>query len=153
MDVSMVMNNIKYNFRVGAILEYNNQILIEQGDNIPFVVIPGGRVKLMEDTNMALNREIKEELGIDISNIEGKLMSVIENFFVFDNTQYHELYFVYKYSLNDDFNIENGQKNLDSLKSKYYWKTLDELNDIEILPKELKKVVKQNDFQKYVVRN
>ena len=153
MDIAMVMEDVKYNFRVGAVLTYQNKILIEKSDASSFFVIPGGRVKLLEDTKSALIRELKEELGIDISKIDSQLISVIENFFVLRDVQFHELYFIYKYDLTEDFGIKDGMVNLDSSSSKYYWKSLDELDNIEILPIKLKEVAKLSSFKKYVVRN
>lgn len=153
MDIAMVMEDVKYNFRVGAVLTYQNKILIEKSDASSFFVIPGGRVKLLEDTKSALIRELKEELGIDVFKIDSQLISVIENFFVLRDVQFHELYFIYKYDLTEDFGIKDGMVNLDSSSSKYYWKSLDELDNVEMLPIELKEVAKLSNFKKYVVRN
>lgn|SRR5574344_1020980 len=153
MDISIKVDEIKFNFRVGAILSYQERILIEVGENVPFAVIPGGRVKTMEDTKEALDREIKEELGIDISNLKSTLISVVENFFELKDTKYHELYFIYKIELDKDYNIQDGMLNLDSYGSKYYWKTKEELNNTKMLPVELKEIAYANEFKKYIVRD
>lgn len=153
MDISLMINDTKFNFRVGAIFKYKNQILTERGDGASFSVIPDGRVKIMEDTNMALNREIKEELGIDISRLDHELVSIIENFFVFNNVQHHELYFVYMYDLSNDFGIKDGMTNLDTQKAKYYWKKIDDLDNAVILPSKVKELVKVDGFKRYVVKD
>ncbi len=152
MDISLMIDEVKYNFRVGAVLQYKDKVLIEQGDIAPFCVIPGGRVKILEDTISALNREIKEELGIDISNLDGELISVIENFFTENGVKFHELYFIYKYNLIEDYGIKDGMLNLDSLRTKYYWKELNEFENLYILPTKLKEVVKLDSFKKYIVK-
>jgi ADP-ribose pyrophosphatase YjhB (NUDIX family) len=65
-DVSVMFDDIKFNYRVGLIIEKNNQIIIESSRVVDFSLIPGGRVKTLESTSQAMKREIKEEMGIDI---------------------------------------------------------------------------------------
>lgn len=153
MDISVMISEVKFNYRVGAILKHKDKILIETSDSVNYSVIPGGRVKLLEDTKYALNREIEEELGIDISKCESKLISVVENFFKVGEVQYHELYFIYKVELDDDVMIEDGMVNLDSYGSKYYWKSLEELKKVKMLPQELKEIATLDEFKKFVVRD
>ncbi|MDO5569377.1 MAG: NUDIX domain-containing protein [bacterium] len=153
MDISLMIEDIKLNFRVGALLKYKDKVLIEKNETVTFSVIPGGRVKIFEDTKQALDRELKEELGIDISKEKSNLVSIVENFFIFNNIKYHEMYFIYEYNLSIDYNIKDGMSSLDSDDSKYYWKSKEELENIEMLPNELKDVILLKEFKKYVVRN
>lgn len=153
MDISLMLDDVKLNFRVGAILEYKDKILTEKNDSVTYSVMPGGRVKTLEDTKEALEREIKEELGIDVRGVNSEFISIVENFFVFNSVKCHEIYFVYRYKLNTDYDIKDGMKSLDSASSKYYWKNKEELNKLEILPKIIKEVVFLKEFKRYVVRN
>ena len=80
-DISILVDDVKFNFRVGVIFEYNDSIIIEKGDKANFGVLPGGRVMTLEDTKSALIREVQEEMHFDISKKEIKLQDIIENFF------------------------------------------------------------------------
>ena len=136
-DLSIFVNNVKFNFRVGVILEYKNNILIEKGKKATHSVIPGGRVKTLEDTKNTLIREIQEEMHFDISKKDIKLQNVIENFFTSNDVKYHELFFVYRIKLDENDEIIS-------------------INDIEkenIKPEIIKKIVKEDKFKNIVVRD
>ena len=152
-DLSVIIEDVKLNIRVGLIIKYDNKILIEKNKNVDFAVVPGGRVKTLESTHSTLLREISEELGIDISNEKTEMISLIENFFVFDNTKYHELYFLYKVELSKDYNLKDGMNNLDNNDSSYYLLTNEQFQNENILPNVLKEIVNINEFKHYVVND
>lgn len=152
-DISVMIDDVKFNFRVGVIIENNGRVLLERGNNIDFSVIPGGRVQTLETVKETLIREIKEELDFDISMEEISFVSIIENFFVMDETKYHELYYVFRIKL-DDNNIITKQNNFinkDSGKSSYTWVNIDKIEDVKILPVELKDIIKSNEFKTIVI--
>ncbi len=60
---------------------------------------PGGRIEFGEPSVVALRREMKEELGVEIS--EPRLLGVLENLFTFDGEPGHEVVFVYDAKLHD----------------------------------------------------
>lgn len=152
-DISVMIDDVKFNFRVGVIFENNGRILLERGHNIDFSVIPGGRVQTLETVKQTLIREVKEELEIDISGQEINFVSIIENFFVMDETKYHELYYVFRVKLDDDCIItkQNNFINKDSGKSSYTWVDIEKINEVKILPVELKEIIKENEFKTIVV--
>ena len=53
--------------------------MLEKSSELDFYTFDGGRVKINEDTNTAIRREINEELGL--KNISPKLMYIAENHF------------------------------------------------------------------------
>ena len=57
---------------------HDNEVLVVKMQNNPFYCLPGGHVKLGEDTQNAVIREIKEETGYN-SHIN-KLITTTENF-------------------------------------------------------------------------
>lgn len=149
-DLSVMIEDIKLNIRVGALIEYNGKYLIEKDDTVDFAVPPGGRIKTLENSTVALIRELKEELGIDFSNEEFKLSAMIENFFEHQNKKYHELYFLYRVNLKGEYNIESGMINLDGGKSKYYLVDKNEFEKIKILPLVLKEIISNDNFKHYI---
>lgn len=152
-DLSIMIDDIKLNIRVGVIIEYNNKILVEKNKSVDFGVIPGGRIRTLESGQEALIREINEELEIDLSKEKFKLISLIENYFEFNNKTYHEIYFVYKTMLSKDYGIVNGYENADNNDSRFYWYTKEEFKQQNILPANLKEIIYNEEFKNYVVKD
>lgn len=152
-DLSIMIENVKLNIRTGVIITYKNKILVEKNKNVDFAVIPGGRVKTLENTHECLIRELKEELGVNLEKEEFKMISFIENYFTFDEKTYHELYFVYKVELKEDYGFTDGIKNLDNEDSSYYFLTKEEFKKEKILPDILKEIIEANEFKNYVVND
>lgn len=156
-DISVLVGDIKFNFRVGVIFEYNGKVIIEKGGKGGHSVLPGGRVKIQEDTKKALIREIKEEMNFDISKKEIKLQSIIENFFENSNQKFHELYFVYRIKLDDnDIIIKRNKKdfiNYDSDSNYYEFIDINKIESENIKPYIIKKIVKENKFDNFVVKD
>lgn len=150
-DLSTMIDDVKLNIRVGAIIKYQDKILVEKNKNVDFAVIPGGRIKTLENSHISLLREINEELGLNLNNEKFELATLIENFFIFDNKKYHELYFVYKVELTKDYNLKDGIINLDNQESNYYLLNQEEFQKENILPNVLKEIVLTDEFKHYIV--
>ena len=131
-DISLMIGKVKFNFRVGIIIEYDGKVLIERNPKIDYGVIPGGRVKTLEDVKSALIRELEEEMHIKFNRRELVLQNFIENFYVFNEIPTHEIYVVYRTKLNKNSELLKRDKliNYDS-KANYY-----EFVDIKDIDKE-----------------
>lgn len=75
----------------------NNRILVHEGfDSVKqdYYYRPlGGGIEYGEASGDAVAREIREELGAEIENI--RLLGVVENIFVYQGEQGHEIVFVF----------------------------------------------------------
>ncbi len=71
-----------------------------------FWVPVGGRVEFGESSRQAIIREIREELGAEITGLE--LLGVLENLFTFDGGPGHEIIFVYDARFIDSATYESG---------------------------------------------
>ena len=75
----------------------NNRILVSEGfDSIKqdYYYRPlGGGIEYGETSREAVAREIREELGAEIENV--RLLGVVENIFVYQGEQGHEIVFVF----------------------------------------------------------
>lgn len=156
-DISILIDNVKFNFRVGAIMTYKNSVIIEKNHKPTHGVLPGGRVKTLEDIKSALIREIQEEMHFDISNKKIVLQDIIENFFTNNNVKFHELYFVYRIELDDNDELVHRSKedfiNYDAEDSYYEFIDLEQIDKEEIKPYVIKDIVKEKEFNTFVVRD
>ncbi|WBF65620.1 MAG: Nudix family hydrolase [Candidatus Kinetoplastibacterium crithidii] len=86
-------NNITIKVSIGIILNEHNEILLEQrpkNESYPFYWgFPGGKVEKNESPNETLNRELKEELDIDII----KSYPWVNHIFYKQNIKYHLLFY------------------------------------------------------------
>lgn len=154
MDLSLMVGNVKFNYRAGLLITKNNKVLVECNPDYDFVTIPGGRVKTKESSIDALIRELEEEMHITISKEEVRFKSVIENFFELDNKDYHELFFLYKLNVQDkDDRFMEDMINYDSEKSYYKWVDKDKLDEVNLLPKPIRKISTNDEFESIIVKD
>lgn len=126
--------NVKFNFRVALIATNKNKILLQKAEKDNYWSLIGGRVSLNEDTKSAIIREVKEEIGIVLNNQELKLIKVIENFFTYDKTKFHEILYIYKVENIDLLGKMDEFKTLDKDGVINKWINVDDLGNMDIRP-------------------
>lgn len=133
-DVAVFVDGIKFNFRVSALIENKGRYLLEKSIKTDFLNMPGGRVLAGESTLDAIKRELEEELKLE--NVAPKLIKISEQFFVFDNTKYHELNFVYYVKLknNNPLAQSDNIQNYDNQTQTMLWIKRKNLKKYKILP-------------------
>lgn len=143
-DISINIDGYKLNVRAACIIEHNNKILLHRNLNSNHYALLGGRVKIGENSEETIKREVKEELGKEIE-ITGYI-GTIENFFEMKEFKYHEYMFVYKaeFKKEADKKIEEDLENLEGKEYlKYEWVELDKMEEYPIKPKVIKKILKE----------
>ena len=100
-DVNFITDEGRFNFRVAGYITCQDKMLVQRADGVEFFNLIGGRVKLNESTLDAFAREIKEELGLNVENPE--LYLIAENFYNWQNTDVHELLYVYHIELPEKY--------------------------------------------------
>lgn len=133
-DINFSEENNRFNFRVAAYITYKDQMLIQKDDVVDFFNLPGGRVKINENTNSAIRRELKEEL--ELKDISPKLMYVAENSFTWQGKHVQELLFVYHLELTEEEYklLPNGKKIANTDSEKIYWVSKTEVKKKKCLP-------------------
>ena len=144
-DLSLMIDDIRLNIRVGIIFRYNNKTLIEvlktrEGNS----VIPGGRVKIDELCVDSLKREIKEEMHCELVDEKISFIKNLEYFYEFNGEKVHELFFVYKYSMDeaDYLNLQKVKENQDTHLTDYLFISDDEFTKYNLLPLEVIDIIK-----------
>ena len=157
-DVKISCEDGKFKFRVCGILKVNDKYLtVKIGEN-SFYCLPGGHVELGEDTDSAVLREMKEELGYDIKIV--KLVSIIQNFFkTKEGKVFHELGYYYiveptnvnNVNLDDYVIIENDKGK--EVRLEFKWFTLEQLQSARFLPEVLKTQLTNNTFTSIITKD
>lgn len=147
MDLTIDVEDYKLNVRATVIIEHNGKILAHKNVRSNHYALIGGRVKIGEDSETTVKREMMEELGKKIE-VTGYI-ATIENFFEMNGTKYHEILFVHKAEFADeeDKKIEYSLKNIEGEDwLQYEWLDISKIDEYPLLPSSIKSVLKENKF-------
>ena len=138
MDISVKFGDLRFNYRVCAVIINDNKLLCMKDKRSEYFYLPGGRVKIGESAQDAVLRELKEELNLQNAKISRPLF-LNQSFFTEDvsKEQYHELcvYFLIDVSSTDltlrgeTFDGKEAEKG-----QVFYWLTFDEVKNSYLYP-------------------
>jgi len=92
-DISWSSPGGTFNLRVAAVIVHRQKILLCTVDGLGYWFLPGGRVRFGEPTQVALSRELAEELGHRFP--AGRLAFAVENIYR-DGSLQHEVGLYYR---------------------------------------------------------
>lgn len=155
-------------YRVAGIAFFNNNILIHRNINDDFWSLPGGRCEMLEISKNTLIREMKEEIGVDI--IIKRPLYFVENFFHFEEKDFHELSIFYlmefpthsKWVFENDtfpgieqsFKIENDVYDGTGFALIFKWVNVNELENLRLYPLFLRKSLKNiKPFPEHIINH
>jgi 8-oxo-dGTP pyrophosphatase MutT (NUDIX family) len=101
----------------------------------------GGGIEYGETSQAAVLREIQEELGLEAENLQ--LIGVLENIFIYNGEQGHEIVFVFDGELTDKslYQLDeiDGFEQEANIRFKAKWLSLDEITskDARLVPEHL----------------
>lgn len=145
MDITVDMEEYKLNVRAAGIIIHKGKVLLHKSNKEKHYALLGGRVKIGENSENTLKREILEETGKEIE-ITGYI-STIENFFEANEKKYHEIMFVYQaeFKKEEDKQIIEPIKNIEGREYlQYEWLDVNELDKYDIRPKIIKEILKES---------
>lgn len=119
-----------FNLRVASVIKKDEKILLAR--DMDFYTLPGGRVFFGETTEAALKRVLLEELNVIVKII--KLLSINENFFDYEEDQYHELLFVYLCEIETENNEEIKEDFVSHKQKSYNYISTKELMNVNFKP-------------------
>lgn len=140
MDISYKINNQKFNYRVAAIIIKDHYLLVMNDERNSYYYLPGGRVKMMESSDQAIIRELKEELKIEPKIIRPLWMN--QSFFNEDvsKVDYHELCIYYLID-GSEFSLNDFMIQVENHEFKFKWIKVNELKDQYFYPTFLKEAI------------
>ena len=138
-DIKYSKENIKFALRVGAIIYDKNKekVLLFRGNDMNFYMLPGGKIKEFETSQEAVTREVREELGY--TDIKFDYVGVSEE--IVDELKVHEVTINYKGNFEKEI-IDNEFTSIESDWIRFKWFNIDELDNIEIHPKNIVNMIK-----------
>lgn len=147
MDLSLNVGDQKLNIRAACFIQHDNKILFHKDIAADYYCSIGGRIKIGENSEETIKREIMEELHKEIE-ITG-YATTLENFFEMDGKKYHEYMFIYHAEFKDDEDkkITESLKNCEGEDNLIYdWLDIDKIDEYPIMPVVLKDVIKEWKF-------
>ncbi len=142
MDIKFEVKGYKFNVRSSCIIKdkAHNKVLLTNmraiTDHEAFI-LPGGRLEFLENSDEAIKREIKEELGL---NLDFKLISIEEN--IVKTNKFQMLEFVYYAEIDSFENIELPNDEWDKFKII----EIKDIDKIDIRPKTINKLIKCDEY-------
>lgn len=97
----------RFSYRVAGLAVEDGHVLLHSATHESFWTLPGGHVELGEDSASTLAREMAEEMALDVE--VGRLVFVVENFFEYRGSDYHQLLFIHEMKLPADFSRDCDQ--------------------------------------------
>ena len=98
--LSFPVGGTRFNYRVAGAAIRDGHVLVCREDDDDYCMLPGGRVEMGEASDVALVREMAEELVMPVE--VGRLLFTSESFYGREGDRYHELGFIYAIELPHD---------------------------------------------------
>ena len=95
--LSFPVGDTRFNYRVAGAAIRDGHVLVCREDGDDYCMLPGGRVEMGEASDIALVREMAEELVMPVQ--VGRLLFTSESFYGREGDRYHELGFIYDIAL------------------------------------------------------
>ncbi|WP_335870324.1 NUDIX hydrolase [Bacillus sp. 2205SS5-2] len=123
-----------FNYRVAGVWIEQDHLLIHRGAKDSFWSLPGGRVKLGEESATSLVREFQEELNVEVK--AERLLWSVENFFTLNEMPFHEIGFFYQVSSPHISRLfqKNPFHGCEGEHLIYQWLSFEKLNSITLHP-------------------
>ena len=144
MDLTFRTESGIFNYRVCAVILHDEMILATKDQNSPYYYLPGGRVKLHEPAEVAIAREVREELKIEPKAFRPLWLN--QGFFTEDVTgkRFHEIciYYLIDVEGTDLLNKGNSFTTSESTHDNHFrWIPLSDLETEYLYPLFIKKKI------------
>lgn len=152
MNLEFVQDNFKFSVRVSALIYNSNQnkILLFNVEGRNYYALPGGKVKELEESLLALKRELKEEIGW--TNLKFSFFALSEEFVNDKGYNNHQLNIIYKAIYSGP--ISNTKfKGLEGDWINFEWIDIDKIEQYKIIPSDIKTAILNKSLSNHFVNN
>lgn len=150
MDLKIKTEQQEFHGRACGIIKQDDKFLIMRVNQTSYFHIPGGHIEIGEDSEQAIIREIKEEIGCDIQ--ETNLFAIQENFWKRNNKICHGLEFYYIIKPKNNLEMKDYQRiEIDKGEEKlldFKWCTQEELKEIDLRPVNIRDMLINGEYSK-----
>jgi ADP-ribose pyrophosphatase YjhB (NUDIX family) len=156
-DINFEINGIILNFRACGLIINDKKVLFQKRQQDEYWALPGGKVSLLEKGEIAVLRELKEEIEVENLQVE-RLLDVSENFFEVNGKSYHQIVFLYLVHVNQNemitkINSFDGREKGKNLI--FQWIPIEKLNCQPLKPdflgEQLKKLLGTSEKKKSLI--
>lgn len=150
MDIEIKTDEMEFHGRSCGIIKQENKFLIMRVNQTSYFHIPGGHIEIGENSEQAIIREIKEEIGCDVQ--EANLFAIQENFWQRNNKKCHGIEFYYIIKPKCELEMKDYQRiEIDKGEEKlldFKWVTPEELKDIDLRPSNIRDLLVNGNYLK-----
>ncbi|TWB60977.1 ADP-ribose pyrophosphatase YjhB (NUDIX family) [Rhizobium sp. ERR 922] len=128
----------RFQMRIAGLGFRDGHVLVHRAVHETFWTFPGGRAEIGETSEETLRREMMEEIGVNVT--VGRLLWSVENFFHYEEMDWHELGLYYLMEIPADFPFDPAkivhriQDGADELEFKWVRATREALVALDIPP-------------------
>jgi 8-oxo-dGTP pyrophosphatase MutT (NUDIX family) len=97
----------RFNHRVAGLAFRDGHVLVHRAVHEPFWTFPGGTAEIGDTSEETLKREMVEELGVEVT--VSRLLWVVENFFHYEQRDWHELGLYYLMEIPTEFPFQSHE--------------------------------------------
>ncbi len=135
--ISFEMTQGRFNYRVAGVCVEDGHVLLQTFAGSLYWVLPGGRPELSESSQVALRREMREELDAEVQ-LE-RLLWVVESFFLTNTSRpFHEIGMYYLMTLPAESTLHDKTQAVTGMDFgapfTLKWFPLDALADLPLFP-------------------
>ncbi len=136
----------RFNYRIVGVAIHENRVLLHQAEGETFWTFPGGRGEFGEPAATTLQREMREEIGVEVDVV--RLLWLVENFFAYEEKDYHEiaLYFLMRLPFGCDYlnqPVFQGSEGAIELTFQWFPQQAEFLSSLPLLPDFLPRALQQ----------
>lgn len=145
--ITFNIGQARFVHRVAGVCIHAGHVLLQRAEGADFWFLPGGRIEIMESSEEALKREMREELKLDGDVQVERLLWVVENLFIDDSdgTPNHEVGMYYLIAFDNQPELYDTSKPLTAIEDTgvfadeplmfaLHWFPLEALDDIRVYP-------------------
>lgn len=127
-----------FQMRIAGLAFRDDHVLVHRATHEQFWTFPGGGAEIGETSEETLVREMREELGVEAR--VRQLLWIVENFFHYEDRDWHELGFYYRMEIPESFPfhptdiVHRNKDGKNSLEFKWVAATSAALKSLDIPP-------------------